>query len=274
MFAAILLSAAIALTPPPALPSPERVLGLVRAQFRSHRPPPRFVTYTLIRTQKTDTGFPDYVGSYTYHYWVRSSDRAALKRKVFRDIARGPLEFERPAFNEARDPGPPTADLFEPAPAHPRGNDFVPTPEAEQTPLPVIGSVRAVGEYDYRVSALTVEDDLLHLKLEPIRDPDRNRLRELWVTRSNYELRKLVATDKLFVTGSETRTYGVIFTVELGMLSGMPVVTDIHGEVQDGYQDDGKAVDFKFRDITFPASLPDWYFDVKQYHGREQQAPL
>jgi hypothetical protein len=37
------------------------------------------------------------------------------------------------------------------------------------------------------------------VRLTPIRDPDRNRLRELFADKATYELRKVVAVDKLFV---------------------------------------------------------------------------
>ena len=137
----------------PASPSPQRMLGLIRAKFRSHRPPPPYETYTLVRFQLTDHGDTDYVESYTYHVWERNFDRAALGRKVFRDFARGPLEFQRPAFNEARDPGPPTADVFESAPLHPHPVEFVPTPEPSGTAPPEIGAVTTIGEFDYVVDS-------------------------------------------------------------------------------------------------------------------------
>ena len=60
------------------------------------------------RKQNTDRGFPDFAESYTYHLWVRNLDRAALGRKVLIAPAMGFPEFMRPAFNEDRDPGPPT----------------------------------------------------------------------------------------------------------------------------------------------------------------------
>ena len=107
----LLLALAVAgpATPAPAstdTPSPTRMLGLIRAKFRSHRPPPPYVVYTIERKQNISEGYPDYLESYTYHVWLRSSDRGALARKVYRDYFRGFLEFQRPAFNEARDPGP------------------------------------------------------------------------------------------------------------------------------------------------------------------------
>ncbi len=267
-------------TPAPAAttfptPSPQRVLGLIRAAFRARRPPPPYETYVVERHQLATNGYVDPVGSYTYHVWVRNLDRAALKRKVFRDDYRGPLEFDRPAFNESRDPGPPTADLFEPAPLHPHPVEFVPTPEPRATQLQVIGSTVIAGEYDYRVDSLAVEGDLVHLKLTPYRDPDRNRLRELWADKTTYELRRLVATDKLFYGngGKDDRVFGVIFTVTMGTVAGHLVVTDLHGVVGDGYNDDGQVVDFHFREITFPATLPSWYFDPRTYAAHQNDAP-
>ena len=97
-------------------------------------------------------------------------------------------------------------------------------------------------------------------------------MRELWVDPKTYELHKIVATDKLFILGTSD-VYGVTFTITLGMLSGMPVVTDIHGVVGDGYSGDGSTVDYKFRNIGFPATLPDWYFDARSYPHHDDDAP-
>ncbi len=271
MLALVMLAAAVAVPTPTAAPTPtpQRVLGLIRAQFRSHRPPPPYETYTLVRSQKATNGFPDFANSYTKHIWVRNVDRAALTRMVFRDEARGDLVFDRPAFNEARDPGPPTADVFEPAPARPHPIEEVPTPEPNYTPLPVIGGVRTIIESDYKVETLEVEGDQLHLHIYPIRDIERNRLREVFCDRKTYELRKLIATDKLFL--DKGPVYPVTFTITMGVVQGVPVVTDIHGVVGGGYNDDGKDVDYQFRDITFPKALPDWYFNPRQYaqHANE-----
>ncbi len=279
---ALLLAATLALTtaapaaPAPiatSSPSPQRLLGLIRAKFRSHRPPPPFEIYTLERKQLTEQGFPDYLDSYKVKYWVRNLDRAALMRKVYRDVNRGAMTFDRPAFNESRDPGPPTADVFEPAPAKSRPISFVPTPEPSASQLPTIGVVTVTGEFDYRVAALATEGDELHVSILPTRDADRNRLRELFVDKKTLELHKLVATDKLFILGT-SNVYGVTFTVTVGMLEGVPVVTAIHGVVGDGYSGDGSTVDYTFRDIAFPKTLPDWYFEPRQYAQHEAQEPL
>ena len=276
MLGSVILAAALALAAPPAAkatpapvasaeptPSPQRYLGLIRAQFRTHRPPPLFETYTITRAQKATNGYPDFANSYIKHIWVRNSDRAALTRYVYRDDARGPLTFDRPAFNEARDPGPPTFDVFEPAPARPHPVSEVPTPEPHYTPLPVIGGVRTIIESDYRVDSLAIEGDEMHLTIYPIRDVESNRLREVYADKKTLELHRLVATDKLFLDRGPV--YPATFTITMGTVDGVPVVTDIHGVIGGGYNDDGKEVDFKFTDITFPKALPEWYFDARSY---------
>jgi hypothetical protein len=281
---AVAVAAAVSFAPHPAisapkvaapvpLPSPEALLQLIRNQFRSHRPPPPFVTYTIIRKQQTAEGYPDYLNSYTEHVWVRSTDRAALARRVYRDEDRGPLTFERPAFNEPRDPGPPTTDLFERAPVRQTTdlNADIPTPEPSGA-LQNIATVRTVGETAYKVVKVVREGDLIHLSVEPFRDVERNRLREIYVSAKTYELTRVVATDRLYIDNGIS--YGVIFTVDLQMLQGRPVVTRIHGVVGDGYNGDGATVDYWFNDVRFPASLPDWYFDPHQYAAHTDDAPI
>jgi hypothetical protein len=277
MIALVFLAAALAASPTPEpVPtlSPRQLLGEIRRVFRSHRPPPEFETYTLVRKQNATNGYPDPVGSYTVHVWMRNSDRAALTRKVFRDFARGDLTFDRPAFNEARDPGPPTADVFEPAPAVPHPVNQAYTPEPGATALPIIGQIRATFELDYSIKSVTVEGNELHVEVYPLRDVDRNRLREIYVDRKTLELHRLIATDKLFELGPGGKVYPVTFTITMGNVDGYPVVTRLHGEVGGGYNDDGQLVDFIFSDIKFPATLPAWYFDPHTYASHTADAPL
>jgi hypothetical protein len=266
-------------TPIP-LPSPERLLYLIRRQFRSHRPPPPYVTYTLIRKQTLDDGYPDLLNSYTYHIWCRTTDRGALGRRVYRGSARGTLEFLRPSFNEPWDPGPPTADLFEPAPIHPHTSprDFVPTPEPTGNLPLTIAVVTALGEFDYRVTRVANEGNLIHVSLQARRDPDRNRLRDLYVDAKTLELQEVIATDKLYDEGdSGKHVYPMLFTVTLGWMHDMPIVTHIHGTPT--YQTDADylgidaTVDYDFTEITFPSSLPDWYFDPRTYAQHVDDAP-
>ena len=236
-------------TAPAGSASAQQAFDLIWARFRSHRLPPPFVSYTLIRTNFTLTGAVEAGNSYTKHVWVRTSDGAALSRMVLDGARRGRLSFDRPAFNEARDPGPPTADLLAGA----------------------AGSSASADEPAYRADSIAVEGDLVHVRLTGIRDPDHNRLREVFADKATYELRKVVAVDKLFVYRGPT--YPVTLTITYGVVQSIPVVTEIQGLVGGGYNEDGKEVDFAFSDIAFPAALPDWYFDPRNYRGHEADAP-
>lgn len=254
---------------PTPLPSPDDLLAAIRDKFRSHRPPPPFETYTIVRKQMTNYGYPDYNDTYTDHVWYRSSDHAALRRRISELGDVGPMTFDRPIFNAATDPGPPTADVFQPAPLRTYPPSFVPTPEVSEPPI--IAVVKVHAEFDYRVTSVQREGDELHLTLVPRRDPERNRIRELWVDAKTLELRKMVATDKLFVQGGPT--YPVLFTMEFKMYEGIPVITHIHGVVYGGYDGDGQTVDYDFKNLVFPASLPEWYFNPRDYAQHADQAP-
>src|SRR6185437_6306710 len=74
--------------------SPDDLLAHIRRVFRSHRPPPLYEVYTITRKQSTDQGYPDLVNSYSYHIWCRTTDHAALARKILMDDAFGTLEFQ------------------------------------------------------------------------------------------------------------------------------------------------------------------------------------
>lgn len=264
--------------------SPDDVFYKIRDVFRSHRPPPTYETYTLVRQNNDAEGYPDYATSYTFHIWARSTDKAALGRKISQLRAIGQLEFMRPQFNsvdapedqpELADPGPPTADLFEPAPVHPHPISWVPTPEAAQTPsLQVIAHERYVFNLDYYVISVGMDDGMIHVVLAPRRDPERNRLRELWADPRTWELRKVMATDRLEACdGRHCQIYPTMFTITMGHLDGVPIVTHIHGVVGGGYNGDDQIVEYSFNDITFPKDLPDWYFNASDYSEHVTDAP-
>ncbi len=251
----------------------DSLLARVRAVFREHRPPPQYETYTLVRQQNTEQGYPDYANSYTYHVWVRNTDDAAMQRQVERGDSRGSMQFLHPYFNADEDPGPPTADVFQQAPI--RGRPLTaatPEPSASGTAPPVIAVVKQTVESQYKVMYARIEGDLLHLSVLPYYDLDRNRLREIYVDKKTFELRRMVATDKLFIEGTPD-VYPVMFYAIFKDLNGVPVVTDIHGIVGGGYNGDGQNVDYYFKDIAFPSSLPDWYFNPREYAQHQPEAP-
>ncbi|MEO9169645.1 MAG: hypothetical protein ABI282_10005, partial [Candidatus Baltobacteraceae bacterium] len=115
------------------------------------------------------------------------------------------------------------------------------------------------------------EGDQIHVSVAPKRDPDRNRLRDLWVDAKTLDLTKVQATDKLFISGGPV--YPVLFTIYFEMQQGIPVIRKIHGDVGGGYDDDGQTVDYEFNDLVFPQSLPDWYFNARDYAQHQNDAP-
>ncbi|MFN2527447.1 MAG: hypothetical protein ABR584_01860 [Candidatus Baltobacteraceae bacterium] len=249
-------------------PEGAQLLAQIRRVFRAHGVPP-YVRYAIEREQVDEYGLPDISWNYTYRVWFRSLDRAALGRRRFHGYDEH-LEFMRPAFNEPRDPGPPTADLFERAPALPT---FGVQPFDEPPAIPQIGAVTSYGEFDYRVSQMKTEGTLLHLWIVPLRDAERNRLRELWVDSDTLELQKVIATDRLYILGGPV--YIMMDTILIGHIDSRPVVTDIHGRVN--FEEDrwgaGFDVDYHFREISFPRELPAWYFEPPSYGKHIAEAP-
>ena len=151
-------------------------------------------------------------------------------------------------------------------------------PNRREACRPLIASVTALGEFDYRVTRVANEGDLIHVSLMPRRDPDRNRLRELYVDRKTLELKEVVATDKLYEEDTH-HVYPMLFTVTLAWMHDMPIVTHIHGtptyQADADYLGRDATVDYDFTDITFPDSLPDWYFDPRSYADQHvADAPL
>jgi hypothetical protein len=247
-FAAVLSASPAVAQAPVASPSPQAALVRIVETFRSHRPLPPFETYRITRYQQTARGEVDRTNSYTRHVFLRTSDSAALTRSYDLNGREGELAFDRPAFNEPRDPGPPTADLLAAADA------------------------ATNGALAYRADSLEIDGDQLHLRVSAVRDPQHNRVREIFADATTYELRKLIATDTLFIGGS-TATYPVTFTVEMSHVDGFPVVSALRGVVGGTYNDDGKRVEYVFSAIAFPPALPDWYFDPKTYHDHRGDAP-
>lgn len=254
-----------------AAPPGDAILARARAVFRE-RPRPPFVVYTLSRTERVGM-LPDFENSHVNRIWYRSGDGAALTRRMLGSRARGPLVFERPRFNAPLDPGPPIADIFERAPARPSADT---TPEPEQAAMQTIGSVSTSVESDYRAEVVDVDARTFHLRLTPRRDADRNRLREVWIDRENYAVRRFVATDRMY-HGDSGPWDPETFDVRLDREGDVPVIRSISArpdlrEQPWTYPNDEEG-DYRFSDIAFPPSLPDWYFHPETYGDHLHEAP-
>ncbi|GAC1594533.1 MAG: hypothetical protein NVS3B28_25290 [Candidatus Velthaea sp.] len=257
-----------------AAPSAFAILSRVKIAYRA-RPKPAYVVYTLERRDKVE-GRPDFLNSYTLRIWCRTSDRAALSRRVSGGRVTGDLEFIRPEFDKPVDPGPPTADVFEslaprsiPAP--------VPSGAPDVSPFPRIGSVAVLIEREYNAEYAVVDGTDEHLKLTPRRDPRNNRLTDVYVDRATSMLARAVSRDHLY---SEGRSIPERFEVDFGMSGDVPVITAIHGRTdyaQMTVDQRGDAafheVDYRFTGITFPSELPAWYFEPREYGAHRGEAP-
>ncbi len=247
----------------------DKLFARAKRFFRA-QPEPPFTVYSIERKSKLD-GFSDGYNSYTLRIWYRKADGAAMSRRVDTD-PKGNYQFIKPLFNGAIDPGPPQADLF--ALPFLVGPTPPPSPEPNGTPIPVIGRVSATGEYDYKVVNAVAEtmgkDDVYHLYLEPRRDPDRNRLREIWIDKDTALLRRATANDRLYLDNKEILPN--LFDIMYGPAGSRWAITQIDGrsKLDDGSRD---TVHYRFYDVSYPATLPDWYFEPKHYREHIREAP-
>jgi hypothetical protein len=247
-------------------PNAEQILARAKTVFRARVRPP-FVAYTLVR-RDTHVGTPDFENSYTLKVWCRSSDRSALTRRAWRGVAYGSIGNITVAFDGYVDPGPPTADIFERALFAPRRSSAPAAPVPSDSPLPVIGGVVVSTDYDYRPTLQHDDGETWHLSLAPRRDPDRNRLDDLWVNRTTYEVTRIRVRDHLYL-GLGGQSLEDEFDVRFTSRDGLPMIASIHGQTRDGEFE----TDYTFADVSFPPSLPGWYFEPQLYGLHRTDAP-
>lgn len=249
--------------------SGEKILALAKAQFRAYRRP-AFVSYTLSREDGI-SGRPYLANSYALGVWCRVADRAALTRTV-NDAGEvdGPLTFVRLAFDQAVDPGPPTIDIFE-------RNAFVKAPSPVATPageIPTLAVVAVRVELDYRIDAFELEGTSYVLHLSPRREPERNRLRTLWIDHESFDLRRAIATDALFLGASKSAE---IFDMKFEKQNGIPVIRSIEmrsaGAPSPFPQILRHRGRYFFQNIAFADAMPAWYFNPARYASNVLQAP-
>jgi hypothetical protein len=249
---------------PQGVPPGEQILVHAKAVFRAHPRPP-YVVYTLVRSDR-HLGVPDFPNSYTLKIWCRNADRAALIRRMWNGSTYGGLSGDTIAFDGYVDPGPPTADIFERALYARASEPGAPSPLP--TALKQIGSVSTTRDYDYSVGAYTREGPDWHLRLEARRDPLRNRIDDLWIDAVTYEVKRMRLRDHLYL-GLTGQSIADEFDVRFDPRAGFPLIATIHGETEG----DEFETDYTFRDVSFPETLPDWYFEPKTYGVHRNEMP-
>lgn len=97
-------------------------------------------------------------------------------------------------------------------------------PVGSESTLPVIATV-STGARDYDVTLLSVEPrdgiETYHLRLKPLRKPNDNRLRELWVGVDDHLPREAIISGNFTIAP----LVDVPWTVEFSVLNGEPFVT-------------------------------------------------
>jgi hypothetical protein len=141
-----------------------------------------------------------------------------------------------------------------------------PYPSPEASTLRVIATVYAFETPPYRIVDLgdtTVDGrPVYHLSLDPLRNPTRNVLRQMWIDKESFlpvrylALRTVADPDEYF-------TY--LITVNCADIDGHLVNIDAQGISPNG---EGK---WRISDVTFPADEPDWVFDPTQWRAHHDE---
>lgn len=268
----------------PLATDPDFILQSARAAFHAPGRPP-YVVYNMKRVVFLDDQ-PDSDDDYTLRIWSRTSDGAALVRiwDPAQERAVEDLYFGRYRLRLNADPGPPVSDIFEPpplrAPQLPR--------ETETGGLRTIAVVARRGDLDYHATLVGIDKDAYHLKLQPLRDEDRNRLRELWVDTEDFEVERAIEVARPAVTAEgwaslprDAPAYGFLSPVQLDMtfelLAGVPVITKATETVQiyPGLGASGHQIemDYSYDRMTLRSELPDWLFEPSTYGAHVREAP-
>ena len=253
----------------------ETIFDATRAAV-SHLDDPPFVAFTLQDDGHSDNG----VQEERLRLLVRASDGAAvvipLKRQDGVDIAHpSPLVIHGASYgsltyiSRVGDFTLYGFGLRYGTPTRPGIFDAPGTPEPEGTPIKSIAVVRA---YDpgYRIVDLgdtTIGDrSLYHLGLTPVRDPGHHVLRELWIDRAtSLPVRYLAEIPVHYPDSGQVVEHAA--TIDTALLDGHLTNTKVNGRfrIVVGPAETDGVVKWSVSQVSFPASEPDWVFDLKQW---------
>jgi hypothetical protein len=189
---------------PPSTPSLSAGTIFAKARVAMYlRQYPRYVAY-IIDIQATAYGKHYHEG---YRAYLRTHDNALVVKSTPVYTTNQPVNPYGFSFFGIDKEGKPSDHIEPPfgVPWMSAVYDFdlarPPAPKSGETPAPEVDEARVLGHVevsggDYDVSLLGRETDdgvdVYHLALQPLRDPDRNRIRELWVDAKTFDVRKLI----------------------------------------------------------------------------------
>jgi hypothetical protein len=241
--------------------TPEQIFAATFAKLHSYPVAPYVIYGTFWNISQTYTaGGTRQTVSYTaqHRYAVRSSDgvdNIMLKRSG-KELPTAAMahEFVGPFGWSLR------------GPAHARTSSGM-SPDVESG-LKVIATVAAVARPPYTISLAGLEavdgHATYHLKLTPDDEPDKHNLRDLWVDRTTFDLRKAHFVGTYSPDGVEPASPSDV-TVLFGPIGEYWIaMRDIWTFRQ---FDNGIyfLFDAQITSIAFAKSLPDWIFDASGY---------
>jgi len=269
-------------TPDTTLTRAQIIFNAARAAI-THLEDPPYVAFTLQDEGHTDNS----VQEERLRVLVRASDGAAivipLKTPSGVDVAHpSPLVIHGPNYGSLSyitrlgdftlyDFG-----LRYGAPRRPGLFDAPGTPEPEATPDKSIAVVRAYNP-GYRVVDLgdTTLDGLAvyHLQLIPIHDPGHHVLREIWIDRAtSLPMRYLAEIPVRYPdSGQVVEHQAIIYATVLdGHLTNVRV--DGRFRILVGPVEKDGTMKWDVSEVSFPASEPDWVFDLNQWPKHQGEA--
>lgn len=250
-FVAVLLLAA--LSPPPTDP----LLAGIEQRLTSVALP-RYVEYTVTLSDVIGGGIPE-----IYRVRMRTSDHASLVTEEDGHHAGTGLHFERPMFYEIGAPSPFAIDAFRLAP------DLVTAPNFAPKHLqPVATFAQAY----HTISQTKDERGNLHAVVSPCDgNTDRYRVREIVTDPSTGDIKRIISTDYAveFRGLAVFRTGYIALDIVTQNVRGIQLITAVEEIDVDKY---GKRTGVsdnleRYGEFSFPAALPDWYFNEREYRA-------
>jgi hypothetical protein len=203
---------------------------------------------------------------FDYRIWYRY-DGAGLMQLTSKDrYGRAETHFGYPF------PSSPDNDILLYATPDPA---LTPPPTLPPTPLvsgatmpPVINREPVVGDRYYSVKLAGVEiynaKPVYHLTMHALRDERAHPWKDLWIDMTTFDVWKAHAN----ASGSQGPAQGNLdATVEFAPVGQYWLVQTAVGDgaLHLGPFGDSGHYEYEFYDFGFPASIPDWYFDPKQF---------
>ena len=204
-----------------------------------------------------------------YRVWYRA-DGKGLMQNISKDRAgRAETYFGYPF------PSAPDNDILLYATPDPQ---LTPPPTSTPGPLasgatapPVLIVQPVIGDRYYAVKLVAIEvyngKPVFHLSMHALRDERAHPWKDLWIDTTTFDVWRAHA----HASGSKGPGTGTLDAmVDFAQVGNYWLIAHAvgDGEVHVGPFGDSGHYEYTFHDFGFPDSIPDWYFDAKQFKAR------